>query len=129
MTTWFTADPHLGDRNIIRYYDRRFESVGVMSRALNARWNEIVDDDDTVWVLGDFALGTIADTLPLAGELRGELILLTGNHDRCWAGHGRARGQLDRPLPGGRVRRSSTRHCDHRHRWHRGSPLPLPVLG
>jgi len=70
MTTWFTADLHLGHRNIIRYCDRRFESVGVMNRALIARWNEIDDDDDTVRVLGDFALGTIADTLPRAGELR-----------------------------------------------------------
>jgi calcineurin-like phosphoesterase family protein len=47
MTTWFTAELHLGHRNIIRYCDRRFESVGVMNRALIARWNEIVDDDDT----------------------------------------------------------------------------------
>jgi len=70
MTTWITADLHLGHRNIIRYCDRPFESVGVMNRALIARWNEIDDDDDTLWVLGDFALGTIADTLPRAGELR-----------------------------------------------------------
>jgi calcineurin-like phosphoesterase family protein len=102
MTTWFTADLHLGHRNIISYCDRPFESVGAMNRTLAARWNEIVDDDDTVWVLGDFALGTIADTLPMAGEMRGRLLLLTGNHDRWWAGHGRrAVGWTDRYLEAG----------------------------
>jgi hypothetical protein len=45
MTTWFTADLHLGHRNIISYCDRPFESVGAMNRALIARWNEAVDDD------------------------------------------------------------------------------------
>ena len=102
MATWFTADLHLGHRNIINYCDRRFDSVGAMDRALIARWNEVVSDDDTVWVLGDFALGTIADMLPLAGELRGRLHLLTGNHDRCWAGHGRrAEGWTERYLEAG----------------------------
>ena len=102
MTTWFTADLHLGHRNIISYCDRPFESVGAMNRALISRWNDVVGDDDTVWVLGDFALGAIEETLPLARELRGHLLLLTGNHDRCWPGHGRrAAGWTDRYLRAG----------------------------
>jgi calcineurin-like phosphoesterase family protein len=60
-----------------------------MNRALIGRWNEVVGDDDVVWVLGDFALGRIAETLPLAGSLRGRKVLLAGNHDRCWHGHRR----------------------------------------
>jgi calcineurin-like phosphoesterase family protein len=40
-------------------------------------------------VVGDFALGKIADTLPLVSSLHGRKILVAGNHDRCWAGHGR----------------------------------------
>jgi calcineurin-like phosphoesterase family protein len=89
MTTWFTADLHLGHQNIIRYCDRPFDDVEAMNRALVDGWNEVVGDDDVVWVLGDFALGRIAETLPLAGELRGRKVLLAGNHDRCWAGHSR----------------------------------------
>jgi len=42
-----------------------------------------------VWMLGDFAMGKIDDTLPLASELHGHKVLLAGNHDRCWAEHGR----------------------------------------
>jgi calcineurin-like phosphoesterase family protein len=88
MTTWFTADLHLGHRNIIEYSGRPFADVETMNRALMDRWNQTVADDDVVWVLGDFALGKLADTLPLAAELRGRKILVAGNHDRCWYGHG-----------------------------------------
>jgi calcineurin-like phosphoesterase family protein len=89
MTTWFTADLHLGHRNIIRYCDRPFADVDEMDRALIDRWNEVVADDDEVWVLGDFALGTIAHSLPKAAELAGRKVLVAGNHDRCWSGYGR----------------------------------------
>jgi len=89
MTTWFTADLHLGHQNIIRYCDRPFADVEAMNRGLISAWNEVVGEDDMVWVLGDFALGRISDTLPLARQLHGRKVLLAGNHDRCWHGHGR----------------------------------------
>lgn len=55
-----------------------------------------------VWMLGDFALGKIADTLPLVAQLSGRKVLLTGNHDRCWPGHGRrAEGWEERYLEAG----------------------------
>ncbi len=73
-----------------------------MNRALVDGWNDVVADGDDVWVLGDFALGKLADTLPLVGELRGRKVLLAGNHDRCWLGHGRrAEGWTERYLEAG----------------------------
>jgi calcineurin-like phosphoesterase family protein len=87
MATWFTADLHLGHGNIIGYTTRPFPDAEAMGDALVERWKAAVDDGDTVWVLGDFALGRLQDTLPLAGRLRGRKILLAGNHDRGWAGH------------------------------------------
>jgi calcineurin-like phosphoesterase family protein len=102
MTTHFTADLHFGHQNIIRYCDRPFPNAAVMDEALIDNWNDVVADGDTVWVLGDFALGRIADTLPLAARLRGHKILVAGNHDRCWAGHGpRADAWVDRYLDAG----------------------------
>ncbi len=102
MTRWFTADLHLGHANIIEYSSRPFDGVDAMNRALIARWNEEVADDDEVWMLGDFALGKIADTLPLVEELAGRKVLLTGNHDRCWPGHGRrAEGWEERYIEAG----------------------------
>ena len=64
MTIWFTADLHLGHRNIIEYAGRPFGGVEEMNRTLIARWNEVVAGGDTVWVLGDFALGPIARRCP-----------------------------------------------------------------
>lgn len=84
---FFTSDLHLGHRNIIGYCDRPFADADEMNRALIERWNETVGPDDEVLVLGDFAMGRIAETLPLVGELNGRKVLLTGNHDRCWDGH------------------------------------------
>ncbi|HUQ64022.1 MAG TPA: hypothetical protein VM121_09725 [Acidimicrobiales bacterium] len=92
MTTWFTADLHLGHKNIIRYCARPFRDVDEMNQALINRWNAVVDDADTVWVLGDVALGRIDYTLSLIGQLAGRKLLVAGNHDRCWAGHGRRSG-------------------------------------
>lgn len=102
MATWFTSDLHLGHANIIRYCDRPFASVPEMDRALVDRWNQVVAPDDVVWVLGDVALGPIAESLPLVGDLAGHVILVSGNHDRCWPGHGRrAEGWTRRYLDAG----------------------------
>jgi calcineurin-like phosphoesterase family protein len=87
---FFTADLHLGHRNIISYCGRPFAGVDAMNRALVERWNDTVAPGDEVLVLGDFAMGRIAETLPLVAELHGYKVLLAGNHDRCWAGHGRS---------------------------------------
>lgn len=87
MTRFFTADLHLGHRNIIDYCDRPFADVDSMNAALVDRWNDVVGPDDEVIVLGDFAMGRIAETLPLAGLLNGRKVLLAGNHDRCWSSH------------------------------------------
>jgi calcineurin-like phosphoesterase family protein len=93
MKTWFTADLHLGHQNIIRYCDRPYRTVAEMNEDLVARWNERVAPEDTVWVLGDVAMGQIATNLPLARRLRGTKHLVAGNHDRCWAGYGKKAAQ------------------------------------
>ena len=102
MTVWFTADLHLGHANIIRYCHRPFVDATTMNHALIERWNDTVDPSDDVWVLGDFALGKIAETLPLVSQLHGRVVLVAGNHDRCWSGHGsRADGWAERYLDAG----------------------------
>jgi len=91
MTQWFTADLHLGHRNIIDYCNRPFVSVEQMNHELVRRWNAVVGDDDDVYVLGDLALGKLTETLGLAAGLRGRKFLIPGNHDRCWPGHAKVR--------------------------------------
>ena len=90
MTQWFSADLHIGHRNIIGYCARPFADVEGMNDGLVARWNAVVAPTDEVWVLGDVAMGRIALSLPVVGLLHGTKHLLTGNHDRCWDGDGTA---------------------------------------
>lgn len=87
MTRFFTADLHLGHGNIIEYSRRPFRDAEEMNAALVDGWNDTVGPDDEVIVLGDFAMGRINETLPLATLLHGHKVLLAGNHDRCWSGH------------------------------------------
>jgi calcineurin-like phosphoesterase family protein len=87
MTTWFTSDPHYGHRNIIGFSHRPFMGVDDMNASLIRRWNDVVQPGDTVFVLGDFALGP-AGMIGIAGQLVGHKILVPGNHDRCWYGNG-----------------------------------------
>ena len=84
MTTWFTSDMHLGHANIIRYCARPFADVAEMNAGLIERWNATVSRADTVWVLGDVAMGHIADSLHLVDHLHGTKHLVSGNHDRCF---------------------------------------------
>lgn len=102
MTTWFTADLHLGHANIIGYSNRPFADVDAMDEALVERWNARVRPDDTVWVLGDVAMGRIDESLTLVQRFQGRKLLLAGNHDRCFAGHGeKAERWVERYLDAG----------------------------
>jgi len=88
---FFTADLHLGHAAIIGYCNRPFATVDAMNDALASRWSQTITDADEIWVLGDVALGRVAQTLPLIAALPGVKHLVPGNHDRCWLGHRRVR--------------------------------------
>ena len=60
-----------------------------MNEAIFARWRATVAPDDEVWVLGDVVLGhDWRESLHAIAALPGRKVLVAGNHDRCWAGHG-----------------------------------------
>lgn len=84
MSTFWTADLHLGHTNIIKYCDRPYKHADEMNEALIANWNDRVTEDDEVWVLGDVALGHGESTLSMLAALKGHKYLLVGNHDRIF---------------------------------------------
>lgn len=84
MANFYTSDLHIGHRNIIKYCNRPFADVDEMNTALVDRWNDAVSDDDTVYVLGDFALGDFTQSLEVGSLLQGRKVLVVGNHDRCF---------------------------------------------
>lgn len=79
---WFTSDLHFGHANIIELCNRPFDSIQHMNDMLVENWNNNVSANDTVYVVGDFAMGIIADNLPIAQRLNGDKRLILGNHDR-----------------------------------------------
>lgn len=80
---WFTADPHFGHKNIIKYCQRPFRSVREMDEAIIERWNSVVSAEDTVWILGDYAMASPEPYLQYLHRMHGEKILVSGNHDKC----------------------------------------------
>jgi calcineurin-like phosphoesterase family protein len=52
-----------------------------MNALLISNWNACVAPDDTVYHLGDFAMGDRAQIPALLEQLNGNLVLVPGNHD------------------------------------------------
>lgn len=80
---FFTSDLHFNhDREFI-WGPRGFKSVDEMNEVLFRNWNETVDKNDIVYVLGDFFLGpTNAQFIHhMIGELNGKIHFVRGNHD------------------------------------------------
>jgi len=63
MTTWFTADLHIGHKNILRFSHRPFANVHEMNEALVANINTLVKPDDTLYILGDLAYRAKTSTI------------------------------------------------------------------
>ncbi len=78
---FFTADTHFGHRNIIKYCQRPYTSVEEMEETIIANWNSVVDKDDLVFHLGDFAMGGSKEWSRLLQRLNGRIHLILGNHD------------------------------------------------
>lgn len=79
-----TSDTHFFHTNIIKYCDRPWDSVDSMNAGLVENWNNVVGKDDTVYHLGDIAMGgkKRADELyEILNSLNGNIRVVKGNHD------------------------------------------------
>jgi calcineurin-like phosphoesterase family protein len=82
MSTYFTSDHHFGHAGARGLYRRPFASVAEMDRQMIDRWNSVVEPDDEVWHLGDFAIRQRPDRVAsLVTALHGRKHLITGNND------------------------------------------------
>lgn len=84
---WVTSDLHIGHDRAFLYEARGFGSIEEHDRALVENWNELVDPEDTVYVLGDVMLRHSAEDtdfsygLSVLQKLQGKLVIIRGNHD------------------------------------------------
>lgn len=81
MSVWFTSDLHFNNENVIKYNNRPFNSVEEMNKKLIENWNSVVNNEDLIYVLGDFIMGSPSTVESILSQLNGEIILILGNHD------------------------------------------------
>lgn len=83
--TFLTSDLHLGHKGVTQFLKedgtklRPWDDVDEMNEALIDNWNKVVSPNDKVYILGDFIWKR--KYLPLAGRLKGDKVLIKGNHD------------------------------------------------
>lgn len=78
---YYTSDLHFDHKNIIKYCNRPYANVDEMNKGLVANWNSRVKPEDTVYILGDLTLAGKERALEFLKQLKGNKILVIGNHD------------------------------------------------
>ena len=83
---WFTADLHFLHDRILEFHPKRKEIFGdTVEKATEMMiqwWNNQVDKHDTVYILGDFMFGSAEQKRKLLLRLKGNKVLILGNHDK-----------------------------------------------
>ncbi len=79
--TFFIADTHFGHKNVILYENRPFKNVEEMDSYMINKWNEVVDKEDDVYILGDFSYYDKEKTKEIINSLNGNKYIVLGNHE------------------------------------------------
>ena len=84
---WITSDLHIGHNKEFLYESRGFQTVEEHDKTLVSNWNDLVDKEDIVYVLGDIMLKhSLEDDdfsygLEILKQLKGNMVIIRGNHD------------------------------------------------
>ena len=86
MTIFVTADQHWGHSNVLKYCDRKFDSIGEHDAELIRAWNSVVGTEDQVYHLGDVTLGKASYASEIFRQLNGHIRVLANpwHHDSRW---------------------------------------------
>lgn len=79
---FFTSDLHLGHNKPFLYKPRGFQSIEDHDATIVKNWNDVVNPDDTVFILGDLIVGDNREgSIEKLNQLNGKLVFCRGNHD------------------------------------------------
>lgn len=78
MTTFFASDHHFHHKKIIELSRSQFSSIKEHNETIIQNHNNVVNDDDLVWFLGDVILAS--DDYDILSRLKGRKKLIVGNH-------------------------------------------------
>lgn len=85
MAIFFTSDTHFGHENIVHLGEGRpFVDVGRMDRKIMQNIFEAITPTDTLYHLGDAAMGDFTKTVKLLAMIPGKKFLVPGNHDKIF---------------------------------------------
>jgi len=77
----YISDLHFGHDDIIAFDRRPFKDTRHMDSSIIARWNEKVQDEDDVWIIGDICYQNAKSEESYLRRLKGRKHLIIGNHD------------------------------------------------
>jgi len=83
MAVYYTADLHLGHKNILQVRTQ-FQSIDEHDAFLLDKWNEKVTDSDEVYILGDLSYKSQYHISHYLSRMKGRKHLVIGNHDHTW---------------------------------------------
>ena len=78
---FYIADLHFGHANVIKFDNRPFTDADEMDRVMIELWNSRVQPDDTVYIVGDLCYRSARPAEWYLKQLKGNKILILGNHD------------------------------------------------
>ena len=84
--TWVYSDPHFYHQNICVFTNsdggklRPWDDAEKMTEEMIAWYNELVDDEDRVYILGDVAFSA-EKIRQSVGRMKGRKVLVPGNHE------------------------------------------------
>lgn len=86
MKKFYISDIHLYQESVIKESQRPYSSIKEMHDDFIVKWNKKVDKNDIVYIVGDVASPStereIMDVVNILKLLKGNKILIIGNHDR-----------------------------------------------
>lgn len=95
---FFISDTHFGHERILELGNGRpFRSISEHDEKIVENWNSVVSPNDTVYHLGDVALGGVQN-LEILKVLNGRKLLVPGNHDRLFSGLKKNYREKNRPF-------------------------------
>lgn len=92
---FYISDIHFGHSNVIRFDHRPFFDRDEMDRVLIHLWNERVEKDDNVYIVGDFCYRNEKQADWYLRQLKGKKYLIIGNHDGDTLKNERALGYFE----------------------------------
>ena len=78
---YYISDTHFRDQAIFDKCKRPFQSLKEMEETIINNWNNKVNDEDIVYVLGDISKDDDSSSIEIFKRLKGHKHLIVGNHD------------------------------------------------